>query len=84
LQGHAKDGIATHLISSSAKTHEEIIWLNISMQKRLGMNKFYSIYLQVGRADYMKLICDRWEKDNVYTQNNSTREAEMLRRESFY
>jgi len=52
------------------------------MQKRLGMNKFHSIYLQVGRADYIKLICHKWEKDNVYRQNNSTREAEMLRRES--
>lgn len=69
LQGHAKDGIATHLISSSAKTHEEIIWLNISMQKRLWMNKFHSIYLQVGREDYIKLICHRWEKDNALYTN---------------
>jgi hypothetical protein len=52
------------------------------MQKRLGMNKFHSIYLQAGRADHIKLICHMWEKDNVYKQNNSTREAEMLRRES--
>jgi len=51
------------------------------MQKRLRMVKFHLIYLQVRRADYIKLICHRWEKDNVYKQNNSTREAEMLRRE---
>jgi hypothetical protein len=41
-----KSYIATYLISTPAKTHEKIIWLDVSMQKRLGMHKFHSIYLQ--------------------------------------
>jgi hypothetical protein len=40
--------IATYLISSPTKAHEKIIWLDVSMQKRLGMDKLHSIYLQVG------------------------------------
>jgi hypothetical protein len=44
------------LISSPTKTHKKIVWLNVSMEKRFGMDKFHSVYLQERDRDHLKII----------------------------
>jgi hypothetical protein len=38
--------MTNHLIYPFSKTHEEIVWLYISMQERLGMNKLNTVDLR--------------------------------------